>query len=974
VLTTHVAAHPAGQAWHVFDAKRPEATESTGDWPAGWWLRALAPGEQPGATAPVWADFLQAALRSSRPDPGNPVGQLGRPWAAAADDEQLFAPVVRPLLLAAEGAFDDGFAGVSVAAGALQAARSSWSQLTARLCRTMLRTLLTELHQRSGGRPDGRAHLDDLLRERGTIAGLRALLVDRPVLARRLGIQCVNHVAAVSELVHRLTADLPAIRRFAALSAVQAEVSELQIGSGDVHRGGRSVAVVCFTDGGRIVYKPRPGQLQAHLGPLLAWYQRQLPNWAPRLPRTLVRAGYCWEEFITAQPCQDSDAVERFYRRQGTLLALLYVLGCTDVHYENVIAHGEQPLVIDIETAFHPLLTSDRLRADPAVGALAASVVRVGLLPMMVEGDDRRADVSGLTGGLAGMSPHEVPMLTAAGTDGMRLERRPVPLAAAANRPELAGVRVDPVEFRLALLTGFRTGYQVLAAQPNTVRTLIDSCRDDEVRVVLRDTYLYAAVLDESSHPDLLLDPADHDRFLRRVSELSDNAAFATLVDGEVAQLWQCDVPLMVTTPTATTIRSATGIGTAPVSESAMERTAATLAQMSARDLRLQEWIIDASLATTGPRLRHRAVPCLAVGGAEDGGPDRLIAQACGLADELCAIAHDGDRRSNWLGLEPSDGSLWSLAPLGASLGDGYLGVALFLHMTYRITGIQRYFDTAARAVAGLPTLLAGWIDDEDAAHDIGGGALDGLGGIAWVLAHLTRPVNGSDPLLPPSTLDQALVLCGRLLADGVAALPPGDVADGLAGLTVTMRAVAASSVPATAAASASQLVQLAAEPTAPVSGVRAGGAHYRAGQADDVSWCSGLAGRLVTAELDSATVLRGITTLAEFGPLGDHAPCHGEVGVLEALDILVRRGVASAEQVLRKRVTGLLGAIASGGPQCAAPGAVRTPGFRYGLSGIGYGLLRLADPDTVPSVLMFDAATDRLPQTHNRPSHQTTS
>jgi type 2 lantibiotic biosynthesis protein LanM len=348
------------------------------------------------------------------------------------------------------------------------------------------------------------------------------------------------------------------IEQFAGLHTGQATVSEFQIGSGDVHRGGRTVAVVCFTDGHRVVYKPRPGDLQAHLGQLLDWYRERLPRWAPRLPRTLLRDGYCWEEFVTARPCTDIEAVERFYRRQGTLLAVLYVLGCTDVHYENLIAHGEEPLVVDIETAFHPSLLSDRVRADPAASTLFASVVRVGMLPMMVEGDDRRLDVSALGGGAAGSSPQEVPMLAAIGSDGMHLERKPVPLAAAANRPELDGVPMNPARFRLALLTGFRNGYELLSAEAGTVRTLIADCRDDEVRVVARDTYLYATVLDEASHPDLLRNSMDYDRFLRRLSEMSDEDSTATaLIDGEVAQLWQCDIPVMLSTPSATLIRAA---------------------------------------------------------------------------------------------------------------------------------------------------------------------------------------------------------------------------------------------------------------------------------------------------------------------------------------------------------------------------------------------------------------------------------
>jgi lantibiotic modifying enzyme len=39
-------------------------------------------------------------------------------------------------------------------------------------------------------------------------------------------------------------------------------------------------------------------------------------------------------------------------------------------------------------------------------------------------------------------------------------------------------------------------------------------------------------------------------------------------------------------------------------------------------------------------------------------------------------------------------------------------------------------------------------------------------------------------------------------------------------------------------------------------------------------------------------------------------------------------------------------------GWQCGNPLGVETPGLMTGIAGIGYGLLRLADPDRVPSVL----------------------
>jgi lantibiotic modifying enzyme len=49
---------------------------------------------------------------------------------------------------------------------------------------------------------------------------------------------------------------------------------------------------------------------------------------------------------------------------------------------------------------------------------------------------------------------------------------------------------------------------------------------------------------------------------------------------------------------------------------------------------------------------------------------------------------------------------------------------------------------------------------------------------------------------------------------------------------------------------------------------------------------------------------------------------------------------------------TAILDGIAHHGPRCGNPLGVASPGFMTGLAGIGYQLLRLAEPARVPSVL----------------------
>lgn len=57
----------------------------------------------------------------------------------------------------------------------------------------------------------------------------------------------------------------------------------------------------------------------------------------------------------------------------------------------------------------------------------------------------------------------------------------------------------------------------------------------------------------------------------------------------------------------------------------------------------------------------------------------------------------------------------------------------------------------------------------------------------------------------------------------------------------------------------------------------------------------------------------------------------------------------------LNHNASRLLASIDKNGWLCGVPLGVETPGLMIGLAGIGYGLLRLADPVRVPSILVLD-------------------
>ncbi len=92
-------------------------------------------------------------------------------------------------------------------------------------------------------------------------------------------------------------------------------------------------------------------------------------------------------------------------------------------------------------------------------------------------------------------------------------------------------------------------------------------------------------------------------------------------------------------------------------------------------------------------------------------------------------------------------------------------------------------------------------------------------------------------------------------------------------------------------------------------------------------------------------TEVQAAVTAVEAGFGRNFSLCHGDLGNLDLLLSLPSYDCAPA-------AAGILDGLDAYGWLCGLPRGVRLPSLMTGLAGIGYGLLRLAAPTTVPSVL----------------------
>ena len=327
--------------------------------------------------------------------------------------------------------------------------------------------------------------------------GFRGFFREHAYLARLTAVTVEQWAVAVSEFLRRLHADRDILRQRLSTLPRELTVSGVRGGISDLHNGGCSVLVIRFCGAERIVYKPRDIGLEQAFGSLLCWLGDS-GIFSPRLraPWVLTRRLYGWVEYILQEDCREEEQIRAYFVRSGMLLFLTYVLQGTDIHHENVIAAGAEPVIVDLETVLHPRYPK---RSTPGNDALEVagdrvwkSVLRTMMLPnWTADYDGHRFNLSGLS-----MGQGEA---TSAATDR-------------GNTPTLCGKPSSAESYRSEIEAGFRAAADFFLAHKEALcgsHSPLAAFAEKQVRFILRPTRLYGQIVRRFLFPDRLLDGTD---------------------------------------------------------------------------------------------------------------------------------------------------------------------------------------------------------------------------------------------------------------------------------------------------------------------------------------------------------------------------------------------------------------------------------------------------------------------------------
>jgi type 2 lantibiotic biosynthesis protein LanM len=281
-------------------------------------------------------------------------------------------------------------------------------------------------------------------------------------------------------------------------------LSAIQLSTGDSHQQGNSVAILAF-ENQKLVYKPRNMEVSESFEHFLKWSCKNSNLLNLKFPKGVYNEDYSYNEFIQKKNCADNKEVERFYVRYGYLIAICYFLGINDLHMENIIAEGEYPVIIDIETMFQPVLQfeSETVFSKITRDLQLDSVMNSCLLPQNLNvGIKKQVELSALNGrevktGTKVFVPQNV------NTDQFRYEQQEAYFRGGNNIPDTnQDEEVDFQEYRLKILEGFQDFTDLVMNKRQDFIQKLEIFKGKKVRILTKGTERYAMMIRYASHPN----------------------------------------------------------------------------------------------------------------------------------------------------------------------------------------------------------------------------------------------------------------------------------------------------------------------------------------------------------------------------------------------------------------------------------------------------------------------------------------
>ncbi|VEP15565.1 conserved hypothetical protein [Hyella patelloides LEGE 07179] len=623
---------------------------------------------------------------------------------------------------------------------------------------------LTQQLSKTPPRTKYQKFIEELLQGR-----LLSFFQEYSVLARLMATVTNFWVDSVGELITRLSDDWKKIQTTFAKDRQLEQVVALKLSLSDSHNCGRSVIGIKFNSGLKLVYKPKGLGIDRAYFELLSWLNQQHLPLQFQIVKILNCNTYGWMEYVESKPCQESEQTQRYYQRLGMLLSIIYLLRGTDCHYENLIGCGEQPILIDLETLLLPKIDTFNQGNDAEVKAqqeLQESVLQTHLLPQwQVTGKGEYFNISPIKAISESEIPQQITQWQHINSDCMSLVTTSVRSNSANQFPSSNQIDASPEDYVEEIVTGFRQMYDFLLRGKNALladNSPLTNFFHQKVRLVFRNTRVYASLLNQSVNPKWLRDGIDRSIQLDIIGRTFINGdtkhPYWKLIAAEQEALERLDIPYFSAYSDSINLPTTRGSILGFATESGYSAVIDRLQKLDEQDLKHQISLIrgsfysatakdlhDPQLATKSPSSWDKITPFSG---------EVMVETAIAIAQELEKSAITGTNSSvTWLGMNYlHQVQRFQIQPLNCySLSQGSCGVALFLSAVARVTNKQQFHDLALKALSPLQNLLVfDSVPKAEIARE--------LGSLVYGLTLIGGFLNNSDVILKQAVIAASLI------------------------------------------------------------------------------------------------------------------------------------------------------------------------------------------------------------------------
>lgn len=389
--------------------------------------------------------------------------------------------------------------------------------------------------------------------------GIISFFEEYSVLAKLICVRIELWIENINNFALRLYSDESKIKKAFKIEVDLGKVDSIVRGISDSHNYGKSVMIVQFCSGLKLVYKPRDLGLEKAFFNFLKWFEQQKFELSSKNLKIVNCSTHGWIEFVEASACKNVVQISKYYQRAGMLLCIIYVLQGTDCHYENLIAHGEYPVLVDLETLLHPCIWSDTYSkevSDSSKQKHTYSVCSTGLLPKLsVDSEQLESnleylpDYSGL-GQINKNLPQQTLRWHKINTDNMSLNFESISLPPGKNNPFISEIEISPKDYVDDIVYGFQQTYLFITKNRKTLlsaKSPIKEFFNQKIRVVFRNSNTYSSISRKLLEPKYLRNGIERslemDILSRGLISSQKKHSFWSILKEEHCAMQRLDIP-----------------------------------------------------------------------------------------------------------------------------------------------------------------------------------------------------------------------------------------------------------------------------------------------------------------------------------------------------------------------------------------------------------------------------------------------